>query len=100
MMVRFPSPSSSASAVVLALLAGAPSPVQAVDVTVSLDYSTYIGTAQAGTGVTEWLGIRYAAPPLGDLRFARPQDPAVVDTPQPANQVCLSLCSLVRARKI
>ncbi|KAK7715997.1 hypothetical protein SLS63_011174 [Diaporthe eres] len=90
-MVRFPS-SSSASAVVLALLASAPSPARAVDVTVSLDYSTYIGTAQASTGVTEWLGLRFAAPPLGDLRFARPQDPAVVSTPQPANthgKVCL-----------
>jgi hypothetical protein len=90
MMVRSPI-SSSASAVLLALLAGAPSPAQAVDPTVSLDYSTYIGTEQSGTGVTEWLGIRYAAPPLGDLRFARPQDPAVVSTPQPANQVCLTV---------
>jgi hypothetical protein len=89
-MVRSPLP-SSASAVLLALLAGAPSPARAVDPTVSLDYSTYIGTPQSGTGVTEWLGIRYAAPPLGDLRFARPQDPATVSTPQPANQVSLSL---------
>lgn len=59
----------------------------AVDVTVGLNYSTYIGTAQSGTGVTEWLGIRYAAPPLGSLRFARPQDPPVVSTPQLANTV-------------
>lgn len=87
-MVRFPG-SSSARAAVLALLAGAPQLAQAVGVTVSLDYSTYIGTAQSGTGVTEWLGIRYAAPPLGDLRFVRAQDPPVVSTPQPANQVCL-----------
>ncbi|POS68541.1 cholinesterase [Diaporthe helianthi] len=86
-MVRSPSSFSSASAaLLLALLAGAPSPAQAVDPTVSLDYSTYIGTPQSGTGVTEWLGIRYAAPPLGDLRFARPQDPPVVSTPQPANR--------------
>lgn len=60
----------------------------AVDVTVSLDYSTYVGTAQTGgTGVTQWLGIRYAAPPLGDLRFARPQDPPVVNTTQQASAV-------------
>lgn len=90
MMVRSPSLSSASAVLLSALLAGAPAPAQAVDQTVSLDYSTYIGTAQSGTGVTEWLGIRYAAPPLGDLRFARPQDPAVVETPQPANQVCLS----------
>lgn len=61
--------------------------VGAVDVTVSLNYSTYIGTAQVGTGVTQWLGIRYAAPPLGDLRFMPPQDPPVVLTPQTADQV-------------
>lgn len=61
--------------------------VGAVDVTVGLNYSTYIGTAQSGTGVTQWLGIRYAAPPLGSLRFARPQDPPVVRTPQPAHAV-------------
>lgn len=67
----------------------------AVDVTVDLDYSTYIGTAQGGgTGVTEWLGIRYAAPPLGSLRFVPPQDPLVVETPQPANQVRFCILDL------
>lgn len=66
-----------------------PQSAWAVDVTVSLDYSTYVGTAQTGgTGVTQWLGIRYAAPPLGNLRFARPQDPlVVVNTTQLANEV-------------
>lgn len=73
--------------VVLPLL-GLPQRAWAVPVTVSLDYSTYVGTAQTGgTGVTQWLGLRYAAPPLGDLRFARPQDPPVVNTTQPANAV-------------
>ena len=76
-----------ASMALLGLLAVTPSQVGAVDVTVSLNYSTYIGTAQAGTGVTQWLGIRYAAPPLGDLRFMPPQDPPVVSTPQSADQV-------------
>lgn len=65
-----------------------PQQAGAVDATVSLNYSTYIGTPQTGApGVTQWLGIRYAAPPLGNLRFARPQDPPVVSTPQPANAV-------------
>lgn len=64
-----------------------PQQVGAVDVTVSLNYSTYIGTAQAGTGVTQWLGIRYAEPPLGDLRFMPPQDPVVNTTAQLADQV-------------
>lgn len=66
--------------------------VNAVDVTVDLDYSTYIGTAQSGgTGVTEWLGIRYAAAPVGDLRFMRPQDPVVETTPQVASEVCMHI---------
>lgn len=46
----------------------------AVQPTVHLDYSTYSGVVQ-GDGVTKWLGIRYAAPPTGNLRFAAPQDP-------------------------
>jgi hypothetical protein len=48
--------------------------VAAVDSYVHLDYSSYNGVALPN-GVTQWLGIRYAAPPLGDLRFAAPQDP-------------------------
>lgn len=79
--------------VLTAFLASVLPQVEAVDVTISLNYSTYIGTAQTGgTGVTEWLGIRYAAPPLGALRFQRPQDPPVVSIPQPADQVCI--CAL------
>lgn len=62
----------------------APPQVLAVDVAVYLNYSTYIGTAQAETGVTQWLGIRYAAPPLGELRFMPPEDPPVISTPQSA----------------
>ncbi|KAK5127523.1 hypothetical protein LTR85_006862 [Meristemomyces frigidus] len=41
---------------------------------VHLDYSSYRGVALPN-GVTQWLGLRYAAPPLGDLRFAAPQPP-------------------------
>ncbi|KAI7355467.1 alpha/beta-hydrolase [Hortaea werneckii] len=46
----------------------------AVQPVVNLDYSSYRGTSLPN-GVTQWLGIRYAAPPLGDLRFAAPQAP-------------------------
>lgn len=49
-------------------------PVLAVSPTVSLGYSSYQGTPYAN-GVSEWLGMRYAAPPTGALRFAAPQDP-------------------------
>lgn len=41
---------------------------------VHLDYSSYRGVALPN-GVTQWLGLRYAAPPLGNLRFAAPQPP-------------------------
>lgn len=47
---------------------------RAVQPVVNLDYSSYRGTSLPN-GVTQWLGIRYAAPPLGDLRFAAPQAP-------------------------
>ncbi|KAK5133937.1 hypothetical protein LTR08_007057 [Meristemomyces frigidus] len=41
---------------------------------VHLGYATYRGVVGAN-GVTKWLGVRYAAPPLGDLRFAAPMPP-------------------------
>jgi hypothetical protein len=41
---------------------------------VNLGYTQYQGTKLAN-GITQWLGMRYAAPPIGDLRFRAPQDP-------------------------
>ncbi|KLU82420.1 para-nitrobenzyl esterase [Magnaporthiopsis poae ATCC 64411] len=49
-------------------------PVGAVDPLVDLGYTKVQGVAEAG-GATRWLGVRYAAPPLGVLRFAAPTDP-------------------------
>ncbi|KAF2194297.1 para-nitrobenzyl esterase [Zopfia rhizophila CBS 207.26] len=46
----------------------------AVDPLVDLGYSKYRGRV-VGDGTSQWLGIRYAAPPLGQLRFAAPQNP-------------------------
>ncbi|KAJ7443944.1 Alpha/Beta hydrolase protein [Mycena galericulata] len=46
---------------------------------VNLGYAQYQGTVDTATNITNFLGIRYAAPPLGDLRFKAPQPP--VNTP-------------------
>ncbi|RFU25456.1 hypothetical protein B7463_g10886, partial [Scytalidium lignicola] len=57
-----------------------------------LGYSRYQGTVLEN-GITQWLGMRYAAPPLGDLRFRAPQDPTPNPTLQIADtfgDVCLS----------
>lgn len=48
--------------------------VTAASPKVYLNYTTYRGTVLPN-GVTQWLGIRYAAPPIGDLRFREPQNP-------------------------
>ena len=48
--------------------------VAAVDSVVDLSYTKLQGAAQE-IGITQWLGVRFAAPPLGPLRFAAPQDP-------------------------
>lgn len=54
--------------------------------TVGLGYATYRGT-RLKAGVDEYLGIRYAQPPLGDLRFRAPRDPLPERSPQNANKV-------------
>ncbi|KAK0390114.1 hypothetical protein NLU13_3687 [Sarocladium strictum] len=63
----------------------------AVKPLVDLGYSKYQGLALQN-GVTQWLGMRYAAPPTAHLRFARPRDPPFVEEIQQADQpgkVCL-----------
>ena len=61
--------------------------VHAVAPIVDVGYTKYQGSPLEN-GITQWLGVRYAAPPLGDLRYAKPADPLVNNTVQIANKVC------------
>ncbi|RDW81781.1 putative triacylglycerol lipase [Aspergillus mulundensis] len=58
----------------LALLTAFSALACARDVIVNLGYAQYRGQ-ELSNGVAQWLGIRYAAPPVGPLRFSAPQDP-------------------------
>ncbi|KAM0316902.1 hypothetical protein ACHAPQ_011180 [Fusarium lateritium] len=65
---------------------------QAVSPTVNLGYSRYKGK-DLGNGVSEWLAMRFAAPPLKDLRFEPPQDPIRTRAVQDATKrgpVCIA----------
>ena len=53
---------------------------------VDFGYSQYQRNTYSD-GVSQWLGIRFAAPPIGDLRFAAPHDPAENRALQKANKV-------------
>ncbi|KAK5129982.1 hypothetical protein LTR08_002575 [Meristemomyces frigidus] len=48
---------------------------QPISTTVDLGYSKYQGLDLEPAGVKQWLGIRFAAPPTGDLRWRAPQEP-------------------------
>ena len=61
----------------------------AVDRVVSLTNGKYQGTVLSN-GLTSWLGLRYAAAPVGSLRFAAPQDPPGHDGIEAANSVCIT----------
>lgn len=61
--------------------------VEAVKPTVDIGYSKYVGTPLAN-GLTQWLGVRYAAPPVDALRWMAPADPVKNETVQQADKVC------------
>lgn len=62
----------------------------AADNVKQLDYASYRGYDQ-GDGVSYWKGIRFAAAPVGELRFAGPQDPPATRDIQDATAVCVHL---------
>lgn len=74
----------SALALVLLLTAQ----VSAVGNEVKLSYGSFVGTSLSN-GVSQWLGIPFAAPPVGNLRFAPPADPATQSQRQIADKVSL-----------
>ncbi|EGE81695.1 cholinesterase [Blastomyces dermatitidis ATCC 18188] len=70
----------------------------AVEPLVNLGYVEYKGVENPG-GVTQWLGMRYAAPPLGNLRFSAPEDPVKEKKKQRADKFghsCLATRSVPR----
>lgn len=61
------------------------------ELTVDLGYSKYKGTYNSSTEINSWKGIRFAAPPTGDLRWQAPQPPLlnrsqVIDASQYGSQ--------------
>ncbi|TQW00641.1 hypothetical protein V2A60_001707 [Cordyceps javanica] len=56
------------------------------DPVVRLDYATYQGSRVAGGAVEQFLGMRFAKPPVGDRRWRAPQEPAQEDQVQNATE--------------
>ncbi|KAG2035335.1 Alpha/Beta hydrolase protein [Suillus americanus] len=52
---------------------------------IDLGYAQYQGSVDTATNTTSFLGIRYAAPPLGNLRWAAPQPPPTIPGVQQAS---------------
>jgi hypothetical protein len=73
--------------------------VSAVAPIVDVSYSKYKGKDN-GNGVTSWLGMRYAAPPVGDLRFMPPQEPPRARKVKDASKVSIFhvSCSLPKTQ--
>ncbi|TFK35580.1 Carboxylesterase [Crucibulum laeve] len=53
---------------------------------IDLGYATYQGSFNQNTTNTQFLGIRFAAPPTGTLRWREPQQPATIAGVQLANE--------------
>ena len=60
---------------------------------VDLGYSQYQGKTLS-SGVNQYLGMRFAAPPVGDLRFRAPSEPLKTTGLQNATAVCC-ICHLL-----
>lgn len=67
-----------------------PTPQEALGPIVDLGYTKYQGDTYPG-GISQWLGVRYAQSPVGDLRFAAPLPVTKHDTLQTATKVIFPL---------
>jgi hypothetical protein len=67
--------------------------------TVDLGYSRYQGTLLS-SGISQYLGMRYASAPLGQNRFRAPQPPQNTNTTQIAQAVRIVAVSLVKWESI
>ncbi|KAL6713510.1 hypothetical protein ACLMJK_008975 [Lecanora helva] len=63
----------------------APAPAQILGPKIDLGYTTVQGLSYPG-GISQWLGVRYAQPPVGKLRFAEPQNVTANSTLQLVTQ--------------
>lgn len=67
-------------------------PDQSLGPVIDLGYTSIQGLCYPAGGISQWLGIRYAKPPVGNLRFAEPQNVTAGSGPkmlQMATQVSL-----------
>ncbi|KAK7461934.1 hypothetical protein VKT23_008365 [Stygiomarasmius scandens] len=74
--------------VLLAIVSVFGSNAQTSPLIVDLGYASYQGSFDSSTNVTNFFGVRYATPPLGEsceLRFRAPQPPANVSGVQQAD---------------
>ena len=76
---------STILAIIVFCIAVFPFRGHAVYQVVDLGYGKYSGT-NLGNGLTQWLGMRYAAAPTGDNRFSAPKEPDTFDGVIAANK--------------
>lgn len=63
------------------------------DAVINLGYATYVGTTTSA-GINRFRGMRFAAPPVGDLRWRAPVAPPMSTEPQSAKNfgpICLGI---------
>lgn len=76
--------------ILVSLFSPPPPAVVAPSMGLHLGYASYQGQYLPMVS-TQWLGMRYAAPPLGALRFSAPRDPVRRGGIQNATEVTISV---------